>query len=547
MRFLIKYIMPHGPKVVFLVIMVLLQSILAVLPALVQQTLMDEGLIKLDLSCITFCAILLVVIAIGQGAISVAASTLSSSIGESIVLDIRNDLIERLYTLPQEKITALGNGYIISRVAEVDNISSIFSASNFTFFGSMIQACTSAIILHFISPFIVPSVITICLVLSFSGSRLMKKYRSMLNVYLEMRAQLTRTVSESLTGRAESILYQEVQRERNIINGIGTQLKQQGIKQTAAMGATSETYSIISVLITSFVYIICGIMLLKNEITVGQVLTIIQLTAKTYGPLFTLANTMIYVQPAIESLNRIKDLFAFQLPQDTKAAKLRLNCISSIEANSLSIKKDGSTVNLLEPTSFCLKRPGLYVVKGQNGSGKTTLLNALAGFESNYTGSLRISGFEINEIDKESLRHLTSKVNQNTFLFNRTLLENILYGCPPCSTTKLTRVLQIVGLDKDKLEQKHSRCNRIGENGLLLSGGERQKVALARALLRNSQLILLDEPTTGLDRESVESLFSIIETIKKSALVVIVDHTELFDIYADGFIYIGTSAQYEPM
>lgn len=164
-----------------------------------------------------------------------------------------------------------------------------------------------------------------------------------------------------------------------------------------------------------------------------------------------------------------------------------------------------------------------YLITGKSGSGKSTLLNLIAGLYDNYTGSIKIDNCEVRDLNKNDLANLVVYTAQEPFLYDGTLYENI---CLFAKTSKAeaTHVLEQVGLAAFLQKQPLGLDTNIGENGVIMSGGEKQRLAIARALIRNSSIVLLDESTSHLDKNTAAEIEHLVMTLN-GITVLLVSHS----------------------
>jgi ABC-type multidrug transport system fused ATPase/permease subunit len=161
---------------------------------------------------------------------------------------------------------------------------------------------------------------------------------------------------------------------------------------------------------------------------------------------------------------------------------------------------------------------------GPSGGGKSTLLSLVMGFMKGYGGSIKINGMELNEIEPEAWRKCYAYVPQHTRIFKASIMENLLMSKPSANLEEVYRTAQITGVDTfvDLFPEKYDTV--VGEGGMALSGGQMQLIAIARAYLKGTGLIILDEPTSALDPETERLINSSIDLISKDRTVIIIAH-----------------------
>ncbi len=209
------------------------------------------------------------------------------------------------------------------------------------------------------------------------------------------------------------------------------------------------------------------------------------------------------------------------------------------------------SVNVLESANFTVEKGKKTALVGVSGSGKSTIHKMLAGHYDNYSGEVTVMGHELSEWNLESLRNNIAAVNQDIYLFNESVMENIRFGKPTCSDEEVIEAAKKAYAHDFILELENGYDTKLGERGISLSGGQRQRVAVARALLKDSPIILLDEPTSALDTRSEYHVQKAIEKLEEGRTVFIIAHRlstiENADkiIVLDGGNVLGTGSHRE--
>lgn len=219
--------------------------------------------------------------------------------------------------------------------------------------------------------------------------------------------------------------------------------------------------------------------------------------------------------------DRVKNFDSLKIESNGEAV---LSHISEITAQNISVNYASNTI--LKNVSVSLKKGCIYVIKGKNGSGKTTLINTLLGVLDTSAGKICYDKQEISDIDMYSARKkLFSVTTQEPYLCNGTLQENLLYGSQVTSDsntyTSITKDLLAFFDGKEEKENTY-----ITSKNTSLSGGEKQKISICRALLKNSEVLIFDEPTNALDVESIQKFLLYLQEIKSEHIIMIISHNE---------------------
>lgn len=190
----------------------------------------------------------------------------------------------------------------------------------------------------------------------------------------------------------------------------------------------------------------------------------------------------------------------------------------------------------LDGINFTVEKGEFVAIVGTSGSGKTTLLKLIMGLYTNYTGYIYIDNKDIKNYRKASIRNQISIVSQNIFLFSGTVKENILYSVDNFTDYELVEALKDSGLAEAFRKGQLNLESNVGENGMLLSGGQRQMIAIARAIMKKSKILIFDEATSNLDSKKTDDLYKMIHEKFKESTCIIVSHDYIDGIRFDKII-----------
>lgn len=272
----------------------------------------------------------------------------------------------------------------------------------------------------------------------------------------------------------------------------------------------------ITVLFLSAYFIITG------RITVGTLLGMVQTSNNLANPLmmiFASLPKMKSVQPIMEKLEKLSNVSA-GLPEEKAAATYQ----SHIEIKNISFSYDGAK-EVLAGVSCLIEKGKKYVILGKSGCGKSTLVKLLSGYYSDYKGEITYDGVELHLLDPDSVAQLSSVIHQNIYLFDETIYDNICLH-RPYSEEQVEKALRDSGLMEWVAGLPAGLRSQVGENGANLSGGQKQRIAVARALIRNKPILILDEGTSSIDRQTAHDIESRLLQREDLTLLTITHHLD---------------------
>jgi ATP-binding cassette subfamily B protein len=280
--------------------------------------------------------------------------------------------------------------------------------------------------------------------------------------------------------------------------------------------------------IISSLLLIFGVwQVIQNQLTIGQLIAFNMLVTNVITPLkrmITLWNNFQEIRIAIERTDDVVNTKA-------EAGLAGENLVTippitgQIRFENVTFRYNSeSETNTIENLSFEIQPGQTIALVGRSGSGKTTISKLLLGLYAPVQGKITIDGYDINKISLKSLRQQTGVVNQDTFLFGGTILENLTIGHPNASQAAIEEASHLAGAADFIEELPLKYGSQVGEGGGLLSGGQRQRLAIARALLGKPRLLVLDEATSSLDAESERIIQNNLNTILKNQTTLVIAH-----------------------
>lgn len=279
--------------------------------------------------------------------------------------------------------------------------------------------------------------------------------------------------------------------------------------------------SFLALMVQIVVLFLSAYFIITGRITVGTLLGMAQVSSNLANPLimiFTNIPKMKSIQPITEKLKDISNSSSIPLKKEAAAFK---HCI---RANDLSYSYDGQK-DVLSKVNCCIERGKKYVIVGKSGCGKSTLIKLLSGCCSTYKGEIHYDNTELHMLDHDQVVQFSSTIHQNIYMFDESIYDNIcLHENYPAERIK--KVIAESGLTEFIAELPGGLQYQVGENGSNLSGGQKQRIAVARALIRNKPLLILDEGTSAIDRQTAYDIENRLVKMQDLTLITITHHLE---------------------
>jgi ATP-binding cassette subfamily C protein len=298
---------------------------------------------------------------------------------------------------------------------------------------------------------------------------------------------------------------------------------------------STSTDSIISQIFTVIIYIYGGYAIINNNLSIGIFAILTSYFSMILNSLSIMLNFGTSFQTTMASYKRLIEIFNLEKEQNGTA---KLKEISKIELKNLCFKYENSK-NVLENINYTFYKNMIYCIIGKNGAGKSTLLDLIIGLEYKYTGSIKYNDIDINNLDMYSLRFdKISIVEQEPTLISDTIINNITIDNKYYSNETIDELAKQFKL-YDTINKKSFNLNNISnDKSTSISGGEKQKICLIRSIIKKSDLLIFDEPTSALDTDSINILMSILLSLKKDKIIIIITHDLEFASIADDILYL---------
>ena len=267
-----------------------------------------------------------------------------------------------------------------------------------------------------------------------------------------------------------------------------------------------------------------GALALKGEISVGDITLYQSYFATLIGQVSSIISLMPIIAKGAESLNSIGEILSSHNVEDNQNKKKLQKLEGNYEFDNVFFNYPDDKTPVLRGLDLTVKAGETIALVGESGSGKSTILNLVIGFDRPNSGTVKIDGLDIHDIDMRSCRKFISVVPQNSILFSGTIKENITYGCPHIKKEHLNYVIKAARLDSVIASMPKGINTVVGEHGAKLSGGQRQRISIARAIIRNPKVIIFDEATSALDSITEREIQEAIDNLTADRTTFIVAH-----------------------
>jgi ATP-binding cassette subfamily B protein len=469
-----------------------------------------------------------------------------ANISQKVGFDIRNDAFNSIHKLSLKVIDRRPIGDIMSRITnDIDMINMTIGTSLIQFFSGTIMLTGTIIMMIVLSPvltlysmILIPLMVIITKIIS-SRTR---KYFFLQQTKL---GEINSIVEEDITGLKIIKIYGKEENEIKKFEEKNLELKEYGIMAQKFAGIMPPLMNFLNNVSYVIVGGIGGLLALKNVITIGTIASFINYVKQFTRPLNELAHQFNAIQSAIASAERVFEIMEEEKEKEYIESAIEFEDIrKEIECKNLYFAYEDEKY-VLKNINFKAPSGKVIAIVGPTGAGKTTLINLITRLYDIEKGEILIDGIDIMKIKKDSLRKNIGVVLQDTYLFSGTVRENIRYGKPEATDEEIEKVCKITNAEKFIINLPEKYETFLSDGGQSLSQGQRQLIAISRAILANPKILILDEATSNIDTRTEidiqKSMLNLMKgktsfiiahrlnTIKNADLILVVNEGEIVE------------------
>ena len=532
-----SFAIPYKVLLVFFLITVVIDAFLIVATPLLLRRLIDEGVIPKNTELVTSLAFAVGVIAVADALFSMAGRWFSSRIGEGLIYDLRKQIFEHVQRQSIAFFTRTQTGALISRLnSDVIGAQQAFTSTLSGVISNLLGLILVAITMFTLSWQITLISLILLPVFLIPTKWVGRKLQGYTRQSFDLNAQMSATMTErfNVSGALLVSLYGDSKKEKNEFAEKARRVADIGISIAMLNRIFFIALTSIAAVATAVAYGIGGHLAISGELTVGTLLAITALLARLYGPLTALSNVRVDVMSALVSFERVFEVLDLQpMVTDRDNAKdladtnldLKFEGVSftypkaeEISLASLEIAAKPEIITsgkVLKGISFTVASGTLTGIVGPSGAGKSTISSLIPRLYDVTQGVISINGSDIRDYTIKSLRNSIGVVTQDSHMFHDSILVNLKYAKSDATAMEIEAACKSARIWDFIQSLPNGLDTVVGERGHRLSGGEKQRLAIARLLLKQPSLVILDEATAHLDSENE----AMVQAALKEALV----------------------------
>ncbi len=546
-----SYLKPYWKQMLVVLTAIIISSVLNLLPSVLTGKIIDEGLIGRSMSKLIFFIVLTLAVTLGANLIGVLESYMNTWIAQHITFDMRNRMYRHLQKMSQRFFTSNNQGDIITRMtSDISGVQQIITSTLTSILSNSITLIVALIVMFrqsWILAIVGMAVIPLFVIPTRSAGKTrwtITKESQACND--EINGILNETMSVS--GQLLVKLFGTEEKEYHKYEEVNRRMIKLNIRESMAGRWFRVALSTFSSIGPMLIYLAGGVLMMKydDSLTVGDITVLVALLGKMYGPVNQLLNIQVDWIRSMAMFTRIFEYFDMpaEIENAPDAVTPDVPAEGRVDFREVGFYYDKER-QILENINFSLESGKCIAVVGPSGSGKSTLVNLIPRLYDVTSGTVMFDGIDVRKLDLSYLRDNIGIVSQETYLFNGTIRDNLLYAKPEATEEELIEACRKANIYDFIQNQETGLDTVVGNRGLKLSGGEKQRISIARVLLKDPALMIFDEATSALDSISEQKIQDAIEPLIASRTSILIAHRLSTILSADEILVIkdGTIAE----
>ena len=542
---ILSYLKPYTAQFLVVFVTILLSAVVGLFPSLITGKIVDEALVGKNLTLLiklliaAFCTLTV------SQLIGIAENYINAWISQRIICDMRNQMYQHLLHMPHAFFTTEKQGDIITRMdTDISGVSSVISGTLSSVVSHIATVTTTLIALFTMSWKLAIVGIAVIPLLILPTKSVGKTRYKLATAGQEKRDELNQFINETLSVSGSMLvkIFTREQAEYESFTQVNEAVSQAAMKEQRSGSWFRVVMGMFTQIGPLLIYFAGGLLIINYwdpALTVGTITATVALINRLYRPVESLLNVGVDFTRSLALFSRIFDYFdrenTITSPKNGKTPSVRN---SDIVYDHVAF---GYTpeMKILTDVSFTVPGGKMYAIVGPSGSGKSTVVNFIPRLYDVEAGSVTINGTDVRDFDLTYLREHVGLVTQDTYLFNGTILDNLKYAKSDATMAQIEAACKTASIHDLIVSLPNGYHTEVGNRGLKLSGGEKQRLSIARVILKDPEILILDEATSALDSISENAIQDALEVMMEGRTSLVIAHRLSTILKADRILVVN--------
>ena len=538
-----SWLKPYWRQMLLVLLCIFISSVFSMLPSVLTGRIIDEGLIGRNMSALIRLIILSLSVTLAANLIGVAESYINTWIAEHITFDMRGSMYRHLQQMPQQFFTSNNQGDIITRMtSDIAGVRQTITGTLTSIISNVITLIVALVVMYRENWILATIGIIIVPLFAIPTRRAGKSRWSLTREAQASNDEINGILNETLSVSGQLLvkLFGREDYEYKRYEDVNRRMIGLNIRESMAGRWFRVVISTVSSVGPMLLYLVGGILMMRYDadLSVGDITVLVALLGRMYGPVNSLLNIQVEWIRSMALFTRIFEYF--DLPVAIVSPE------NPVTPETVGGEVDFQHVNfgytperqILKDVSFHLESGHSVAIVGPSGSGKSTIINLIPRLYDVAAGQVLFDGVDVRKLDLNYLRRHVGVVSQETYLFNGTIRDNLLYAKPDATDEELMAACRKANIADFVEKQPEGLEAMVGNRGLKLSGGEKQRLSIARVLLKDPALLIFDEATSALDSISEMKIQEAIDPLIASRTSILIAHRLSTILAADEILVV---------
>ena len=541
---ILSYLKPYWAQFLLVFVTILLSAVLGLLPSIITGRIVDEALVGQNMQLLVKLLALAFVTLSASQIISVLESYINAWISQRIIFDMKNQMYDHLQHMPHAFFTSEKQGDIITRMnTDISGVITVISGTLSSIVSNIATVVTTLSALFAMSwKLALVGIVVIPLLILPTKSVGKKRYQILTDTQAkndEMNQLINETLSVS--GSLLVKLFTREKREYERFVAVNEEVTQLSLREQNSGRWFRVLMGMFTQVGPLLIYFAGGWFIISQAdpaLTVGTITATVSLINRLYRPVESLLNIHVDFTRSLALFTRIFDYFDLENPITSPKNGRRPDVTDAdIRYEHVSFSYDPEKP-LLSDIDFTVPGGKMYAIVGPSGSGKSTVVNFIPRLYDVLGGRVTIAGVDVRDFDLSYLREQIGVVTQDSYLFNGTIRENLLYAKEDATEEEIEAACYIANLSEFLASQPEGLDTMVGNRGLKLSRGEKQRLSIARVILKDPKILILDEATSALDSITENAIQDALEALMEGRTSIVIAHRLSTILKADRILVV---------